>query len=358
MRKALTESLKQHPSAEMVPEMRPAEWSDFYADIAFRGIKVPLEVLGDGTVIDGRHRLKAALELNLLEVPIVDAPLNGDDPTAYMLKAAVLRRHLTDDQRALMAAMWAQENKRQGERVDLTSGERQPEVDGHPRRQQAAADFKVSPTKIKHATTVLHADKELAKKVHSGEIALKNAHRTVKKTEERQRIEATAPPVGEYQVLVVDPPWPYTVRQSDPSHRGSGIEPYEAMSLDDIKAMSIPATNDAALWLWTTNAFLHDAFHVLEAWGFTYRTTLTWIKNIPGLGDWLAGQTEHCLLATRGEYSIFRDAQSTALHADRGRHSVKPDEFYTLVEGLCPGEKIDMFARKPREGWMTWGAEA
>jgi len=76
--------------------MRDDEWQDFYNDIALRGIKVPLEVLADGTVVDGRHRLRAAIELGMKKVPIVDASLNGDNPEVYMLKAAVLRRHLTD----------------------------------------------------------------------------------------------------------------------------------------------------------------------------------------------------------------------------------------------------------------------
>lgn len=120
-RKANPNSLKVHPLAHLIPDMRVSEWQEFYTDIAMRGIKVPLEILADGTVIDGRHRLKAALQLGMKEVPIIDAPLNNDSPEAYMMKAAVLRRHLSDDQRAMMSARWKEENKKQGERTDLTS---------------------------------------------------------------------------------------------------------------------------------------------------------------------------------------------------------------------------------------------
>jgi len=85
----------------------------------------------------------------LLDVPVMDAALNGDDPASYMLKAAVLRRHLTDDQRAAMAVLWSQENKAQGKRTDLTSGERQPQV----LRRQAAADLhRVSQTCVRRRT--------------------------------------------------------------------------------------------------------------------------------------------------------------------------------------------------------------
>lgn len=111
LRKIDPTTLKNHTLAHLIPEMRGNEWRDFYADVALRGIKVPLEILADGTIVDGRHRLRAALELGLREVPVVDASLSGDSPEVYMLKAAVLRRHLTDDQRAAMAALWVAENK-------------------------------------------------------------------------------------------------------------------------------------------------------------------------------------------------------------------------------------------------------
>jgi N6-adenosine-specific RNA methylase IME4 len=122
--------------------------------------------------------------------------------------------------------------------------------------------------------------------------------------------------------------------------------------------LPIPSHSDTILWLWATNTFLHDAFHLLEAWGFQYHTTLTWAKQGVGLGDWLGGQTEHCLMATKGNYKVFRNNESTLLQADRQKHSEKPDAFYSMVEKLCPGIKADMFARKQREGWYCWGAEA
>ena len=63
IRTANLNDLKPHPLSYLIPDMRPNEWQEFYRDIASRGIRVPLEVLADGTVIDGRHRLKAALQL-------------------------------------------------------------------------------------------------------------------------------------------------------------------------------------------------------------------------------------------------------------------------------------------------------
>ncbi len=350
--------LKPHPLAHLIPDMRVSEWRDFYADVAMRGIKVPLEILADGTVLDGRHRLRAAIELGMKEVPIVDAPLNGDNPEAYMLKAAVLRRHLTDDQRAIIADRWREENKaKPGPKLaDVIPATRSAGItDVSPTRAKATGLFKVSRSKLDKAAYVRKRNSELANKVHKGDIALNNAYRQVKGVEERLKIATTKPPQGAFQVIVIDPPWPFSSRQGDPTHEIAS--PYEVKSIEEIKAFNIPAAEDSVLWLWVPNTFLHDAFHVLEAWGFTYRTTLTWAKNFVGLGDWLGGQTEHCLLATKGKYKIFRKNEGTLLEAPRVKHSEKPDAFYELVEGLCPGLKIDMFARCPREGWETWGCE-
>jgi N6-adenosine-specific RNA methylase IME4 len=40
-----------------------------------------------------------------------------------------------------------------------------------------------------------------------------------------------------------------------------------------------------------------------------------------------------------------------------GTHSTKPDDFYKLVEEMSPAPRIDIFARKSRDGWDVWGDE-
>jgi N6-adenosine-specific RNA methylase IME4 len=134
------------------------------------------------------------------------------------------------------------------------------------------------------------------------------------------------------------------------------------MTLEEITALPVEAraAGDSVLWLWTTNAFLEESFAVCRAWGFQYRTTLTWGKNRIGLGDWLRGQTEHCLFASRGKPVVTLTAQGTLLLADVGKHSEKPDAFYELVEKICPAPdlgRLELFARRPRKGWRAWGAE-
>jgi len=129
------------------------------------------------------------------------------------------------------------------------------------------------------------------------------------------------------------------------------------MPLDRIKALPVLdiADENALLWLWTTNAHLRVAFDVVEAWGFEYKTVLTWVKNQMGTGEWLRGQTEHCLLAARGKPVFLRGHHSTVLEAARREHSRKPEEFYAFTEKLCPGSKLELFGRQQRNGWHVFG---
>lgn len=164
-------------------------------------------------------------------------------------------------------------------------------------------------------------------------------------------------PTGRFDVIVIDPPWRYEKRVEDESHRGRNQ--YPDMTLEQICAVPVGdrAADDCILWLWTTNAFMRGAFQCLDAWGFEEKSILTWAKSKMGVGDWLRGQTEHCILAVRGKPIVTLTNQTTLLQAPTREHSRKPDEFYALVEKLCHGTKLDMFAREPRAGWVLWGAE-
>ena len=186
------------------------------------------------------------------------------------------------------------------------------------------------------------------------------AWKKLKTSEKAEAINAEPPPLpdGQFRVIVADPPWSYDSRGNDPTHRAAN--PYPSMTIDEIKALPVAshAHDNSVLWLWTTNAHLREAFAVAEAWGFKFKTMLTWGKNKMGLGDWLRGQTEHCLLCVRGKPTIQLTNQTTLLLADAGKHSAKPDTFYTMVEALCPGSRLEMFQRTPKKGWVAHGSES
>jgi N6-adenosine-specific RNA methylase IME4 len=161
-------------------------------------------------------------------------------------------------------------------------------------------------------------------------------------------------PEGAFSAIVADPPWQYDNRAT----RGAAEDHYATMTLEDVKALDVPAAPAAHLYLWTTNGFLREAFEVVEAWGFTYKTCITWTKPQIGLGNYFRNRTEHILFATRGRLATQDNTRGTWFQAPRGKHSAKPDCFYDLVEKSSPGPYLEMFSRRRRLGWEGWGHEA
>jgi N6-adenosine-specific RNA methylase IME4 len=186
-------------------------------------------------------------------------------------------------------------------------------------------------------------------------------HKRLKVMRQSMAIRAEPPPLpmnGPYRVIVADPPWPYEVRQEDPSHRAT--HPYPTMSIAQICEIDVVsiAHDDCILWLWTTNHHMRHAYAVLDAWGFTEKTILTWVKNRFGTGDWLRGQTEHCILAIRGKPTVQLSNESTALSGLMRANSQKPEEFYAFVEKLCPAPLYaELFSRQSRANWDGHGDE-
>jgi hypothetical protein len=48
----------------------------------------------------------------------------------------------------------------------------------------------------------------------------------------------------------------------------------------------------------------------------------------------------------------------SVIMAPVGAHSQKPDEAYARMERLFGGPYLELFARRPRAGWTTWGDES
>jgi N6-adenosine-specific RNA methylase IME4 len=116
------------------------------------------------------------------------------------------------------------------------------------------------------------------------------------------------------------------------------------------------AAQDSTLWLWATVPLLPEAFAVMKAWGYRYKTMLTWHKvNGHGMGYWFRGHTEHVLLGVRGDVKAFRSKRRNLIENNVGRHSAKPDQIHEIIEELCQPPLLELFARRKRIGWTTWG---
>lgn len=141
----------------------------------------------------------------------------------------------------------------------------------------------------------------------------------------------------------------------------SGAEDkYPCMVLSDIMSLDIPAQKNAVLFLWATVPLLPEAFSVMSAWGFQYKTMITWRKMSQGLGYWYRGQCEHLLVGVKGRVKAFRMQVPNFHQCKVGRHSEKPAYFRELIETsvvktIAEPAKLEMFAREQHDGWDVFG---
>jgi len=194
-----------------------------------------------------------------------------------------------------------------------------------------------------------------------------------------------------YGTIVVDPPWEYS------QWRSTTPAAYSTMSLSEIAALPVRELGDGAahLYCWSVLPLMAEAFDIVRGWGFKPATVLTWCKPGVGLGGGFRGNTEHLIVARqvegfynptcaicggreRGARKCFCDepvwrvkgqpymaarpfsdvAPGSWYQAPRSEHSAKPDLFLDLIERMSPAPRVELFARRNRLGWDTWGNEA
>jgi N6-adenosine-specific RNA methylase IME4 len=324
------------------------------------GLLHPVVVTAEGRLIAGQRRLAACDLLGWEEVPVTVVDLlqaaQGEAHENFARKD-LLPSEIVALKRAIEPLERRAARERQGSRAGLCHPATVAECQGDA-RDKIARYLGVGRTTIERAEAVVDAAEEEPEEYghlveqmdRSGKVA--GAYRKLTVLKQAKGLNEAPPtfPTGPFQVIVADPPWEYD---------GGNSLPYPTMSLEDIKAMPVRdlADQDSTLWLWTTNAHLPVAFDVVVAWGFEYKTLLTWVKDRMGTGEWLRGRMEHCLLAARGKPVFLHGSDGTALEAARREHSRKPEEFYALVERICPGSRVELFARHQRRGWRAFGNE-
>lgn len=108
-----------------------------------------------------------------------------------------------------------------------------------------------------------------------------------------------------------------------------------------------------------------EAFEVMKAWGFKYKTVaFVWSKRtkngkeVANLGRWTMGNVEVCLLGVKGKPKRAVKNIKQLVVAERTKHSKKPDEVRRrIVELMGDLPRLEMFAREKVEGWDVFGDE-
>jgi N6-adenosine-specific RNA methylase IME4 len=181
-------------------------------------------------------------------------------------------------------------------------------------------------------------------------------------------------PEAKFGVIFADPPWAY--RNFSSTLNGAAQAHYDLMSTRDMGPIRADrwAAENCVLAMWATWPKLDEALWLVRRWRFNYVSVIPWIKTVEGgikrgIGFWSMGCSEPLLICTRGEpkrrrgavtpLGLFTDGPEgqRIFYAPRGRHSEKPEEVQDWFEDLLTGPFLELFARRPRPGWTTWGRE-
>ncbi len=386
------------------PEMQDEDYQMLVNDIKTNGFDAKQPIyLFEGDVLDGWNRQRACTELNITPVYMQYKGTN-EEALMFVLRTNK-RRNLTSSQWAAIAVeaddvidvireeterarrekqsaslkethssglfgetnfpKQINNNKNFAQKFfydvrDEESNEKQKEENKS--ATKLAGIFNTNSTYIKEAAKLKETKPEIFEAVKRGEKNITEVKKEEKKEARKQLIEQQIEDIetgklpelkGLYDVISVDPPWPYG-GEYDPA--GSRVaNPYPEMSIDEIKAIEMPFKNDAVLFLWTTHQFLPSAFEILKHWGFEYKATLVWNKEKIGMGAWLRMQCEFCLVAIKGNPYWENTTERDIINEARREHSRKPDAFFSMVEKITIGRRLEYFSREQRNGWDVFG---
>jgi N6-adenosine-specific RNA methylase IME4 len=353
-----------HEFKDWIIPLRDDEYKELEKSILEDGCRDPLVLWGD-IVVDGHHRHKICTKHNIPFKTVDKIFPNRDSVKLWMVSNQIARRNLESIQRialvmkgeALIAERAREQQLRKPESV-LVNLPKQNPIDT---RKEVAAQAKVSEKTYAKGKEVLLKRPEVMNKIIAGETSIHkeyvDIHREEKKAERQSNIiHNPVLPDGKYDVIYADPPWEHT---NDASLTRNVNNKYPTMTPEKLKNLVIPYENNSVLLMWTTTTNLREAFDVMEAWGYKYKSSAIWDKQIRGIGYWFRNQHEILLLGVKG---VFRtpepeDRVSSVYSEKRGEHSKKPEYYYEMIEKMFPNKKyLELFARhKHSEKWTVWG---
>lgn len=176
---------------------------------------------------------------------------------------------------------------------------------------------------------------------------------------------------GKYNVILADPPWKYhgnmPVKRGGVFVQGTNSKSENHYpSLTDAELMSFDiksiCDNECVLYMWSTAPVLKRAIAIGESWGFQYsQVAFVWNKDRISPGNYTLTQCEFVLVfrLKRGKLPKRSKTNVRQFFSEKPReHSRKPEYVQDMLDFMYPGaKKIELFARRSREGWDAWGNE-
>jgi len=237
----------------LIPALTQEEFEQLEKNIIQDGIRDPLCVWDD-TLIDGHNRLEIAEKLG---IEYTTKELNfetRDDAKAWIIRNQFGRRNINNYQRSVLA-LKLEEVYRERAKANMARGGnsnnmgRQKSDNPIDTKKELAKTAKVSHDTISKVKKIeAEASPETKELLSKGEISINKAFSEVKKEERKAEIQRQKEeirqgkielPKGEYDLIVIDPPWAYESNYDPDGRRGAC--PYPLMNQDELKRMEMPA---------------------------------------------------------------------------------------------------------------------
>jgi len=365
---------------DLLPPLEAHELELLTASIRRDGCRDPL-VVWDGLLIDGHHRHAICTAHGIDYTTRAIAFDSREEAIIWIIETQAGRRNLPLWQRCELALVVEKNEavlakRRQAEAGPKEGRGKKPTASGNisgsgrgDARDKAAPIANTTGRTLSKVKAVLaHGDEKIIADARAGELSVSKAYTLATEPERRKKridkiIAASTAGDGPdcstiYPLILADPPWQY---EHDVYKSRSLENQYPTMTLDAICDLTVPAAPSCALFLWAPSSILEQAFRVINAWNFSYRTCFVWVKDKIGMGYFARQRHELLLFAIRGDIPAppTKDRADSVIEAPRLRHSQKPDVVYDIIERMYPDlPKVELFARASRDGWARWGHEA
>ena len=370
----------------LIPPLTDEEYEGLKASILAEGCRDALVLWGD-TLIDGHNRYQICTEYGIPYRTVQKDFADRDEAMLWMIDLQRGRRNLSKPDSILLAqrktAILAAKAKEKQVEAGKTFGRGIASIQMDKSyainiQKETAQLAGVSTGTLARFEQVQRKKPELIDGIRRGELSINQAYQTIRREEKKQEVQRriddhAAVQTGviditqtdrKYNIVYADPPWRYW----ESGNKNQALH-YTTMSIDEICDLPVKniADNDCVLFLWVTYPILQEAFKVIEAWGFKYSTAaFVWVKKnkqkdtpFVGCGAWTRANSELCLLATKGNVTRLDASVSQVVESPIEEHSKKPDIVRDLITRLV-GElpRVELFSRKPADGWDVWGNEA
>ena len=369
----------------LIPALTKEEFKQLEQNCLDEGIREKI-LVWNGFIIDGHNRYEISLKWDL-EIQTETKHFKDEEAVKeWMILNQFGRRNLSNYQRSVLALqleeVFSKKAKENQIRKPNSVMAKLPKQNINT-REELSNVAQVGERTLGMVKKIQEkATEEVKAKLSTGEVSINAAYQDIKKEENKKlllekkelykiRVENKTKDEFKidinntnetFRVIYADPAWSYNDKQDTPQ-LGGAAKHYDTMSINEL--CKLPVNNisekNSILFLWVTSPLLEDAFKVVNAWGFKYKTSFIWDKVKHNMGHYNSVRHEILLVCTKGSCTpdnkkLYNSVQSIERN---NNHSEKPLEVLNIIDDLYNfGNKLEMFCRTiKKENWYGWGNE-